>query len=64
LRKAMKNSHAKKYKKAKTFGKNLKDVEIKQGAWQRFTALIKNAVKMGHKPHSSSGKRKSKTSSR
>jgi hypothetical protein len=52
----MAKAPAKKSKKAKPFGKGLKDVEIEPGAWERFTALIKNAAKMGHKPHKKESK--------
>jgi len=46
-------------KKKKTFGNakpspSIPEVEVKQGAWGKFGALIRRATKMGHKPHSSS----------
>jgi hypothetical protein len=27
------------------------DIELVDDAWPRFEALVKNAAKMGHKPH-------------
>jgi len=38
--------------KQKTFAKPPK-IELEEGAWGRFEALIKRAAKMGHKPHRS-----------
>jgi hypothetical protein len=43
--------------KQKTFAKPPK-IELEQGAWQKFEALIKRAAKMGHKPHAAPKKSK------
>jgi len=31
--------------------KNAKEIELIEDAWPRFEAMVKNAAKMGHKPH-------------
>jgi len=40
--------------KQKTFAKPPK-IELEEGAWSKFEALIRRAAKMGHKPHKKAG---------
>jgi hypothetical protein len=48
--------------KTKSFGHVKPEVELEEGAWGKFEAMIRRAAKMGHRPHAEEKKKKKRVS--